>query len=303
MRNDRNMTRHRSKRLVLYCIILIAVSATVSGICLRLISYELQIRAVIAGELNYDELRNIRIKKSKLDRIRDYANDLIMSNPDFKEHPYMNEIGYLTFAMMLSDYDMIKGRVPDKSNFLRGIGRVSRTKKYQELYNCYRAIFADIEYFPVPNMRRDAHRISYEDSWLALRSYGGYRGHEGTDIVAGNNLPGYFPIISITDGVVENLGWLEQGGNRIGIRSKSGGYFYYAHLDSYAPELKQGDTVVAGQLLGFMGDSGYGPEGTKGQFDVHLHLGIYVTIDNIETSVNPYWILRFLEYSRTELLY
>jgi murein DD-endopeptidase MepM/ murein hydrolase activator NlpD len=121
--------------------------------------------------------------------------------------------------------------------------------------------------------------------------------------MASNNLRGFFPIISITDGVVEKMGWLEQGGYRIGIRSEAGGYFYYAHLASYAPELNIGDSVIAGQLLGFMGDSGYGSEGTIGQFDVHLHLGIYVNSeasDSGEMSVNPYCILRILEKNRTK---
>lgn len=39
--------------------------------------------------------------------------------------------------------------------------------------------------------------------------------------------------------------------------------------------IKEGDQVQAGEMLGFMGDSGYGEEGTTGQFPVHLHLGIY----------------------------
>ena len=43
--------------------------------------------------------------------------------------------------------------------------------------------------------------------------------HEGCDIMAGNNERGYFPIVSMTDGVVERIGWLEKGGYRIGIRS------------------------------------------------------------------------------------
>ena len=77
-----------------------------------------------------------------------------------------------------------------------------------------------------------------------------------------------------------NIGWLELGGWRIGITSENGIYYYYAHLDSYAP-LSVGDTVTAGQLLGFMGNTGYSKvEGTKGKFDVHLHFGIYVTDEN-----------------------
>jgi murein DD-endopeptidase MepM/ murein hydrolase activator NlpD len=148
----------------------------------------------------------------------------------------------------------------------------------------------------------DDAKVTYSDSWFAVRTYGGDRKHEGTDLMASNNQAGFFPVISITDGVVEKMGWLEQGGYRVGIRSEAGGYFYYAHFASYAPDLEIGDSVIAGQVLGFMGDSGYGPEGTTGQFDVHLHLGIYVSSDVLgtgEMSINPYWILKLLEKNRT----
>ena len=49
-----------------------------------------------------------------------------------------------------------------------------------------------------------------------------------------------------------------------------------------------------------MGDSGYGAqEGTVGNFPVHLHVGIYLKTDNYEElSVNPYWVLRYLEKRR-----
>lgn len=295
------MKRYKPNWLVLYLVILLMVTASISGKCQKLIKSELQIRDALSKVLNYDEFRDVRIDKKDLDKIRKYTNDFLRSNPHYEAYPYMNDIGYLTYAMLLSDYDLIKGAVPDVTTFSRGIARVSSTYVFQELYQYYRAIFSDIKYFPIPYMGKEAHKVSYEDSWFAPRSYGGNRKHEGTDLMAGNNIRGYFPIISITDGIVEKMGWLEQGGYRIGIRAKSGGYFYYAHLDSYAPGLKAGDQVIAGQLLGFMGDSGYGKEGTKGMFDVHLHLGIYVPSGSLEMSVNPYWILKILEHSKTEL--
>ena len=69
-------------------------------------------------------------------------------------------------------------------------------------------------------------------------------------------------------------------------------------------EWRPGDTVHAGELLGYMGDSGYGEPGTTGQFPVHLHLGIYIrTEHHDELSVNPYWILRYLEKYRTRASY
>ena len=79
-------------------------------------------------------------------------------------------------------------------------------------------------------------------------------------------------------------------------------YFYYAHLDSYA-ELEKGDPVKAGDLLGYMGDSGYGEEGTTGEFPVHLHLGIYLKEGTEEISVNPYPVLRYAENARIKCVY
>ena len=77
------------------------------------------------------------------------------------------------------------------------------------------------------------------------------RRHEGIDIIASVNQRGIYPIVSMTDGTIQNLGWLELGGYRIGILAPGGAYFYYAHLDSYAP-LTEGQQVHAGDLLGYM---------------------------------------------------
>ena len=139
--------------------------------------------------------------------------------------------------------------------------------------------------------------MSFEDSFGDGRSYGGKRKHEGTDIIPSMKERGYFPVASICEGTVASLGWLELGGWRVGIQSKYGGYYYYAHLDSYAEGLKEGNTVRAGELLGFMGDTGYGKkEGTRGKFIVHLHFGIYIDIDGKEVSVNPYPVLNYLKH-------
>lgn len=159
----------------------------------------------------------------------------------------------------------------------------------------YRNVMREIQYFPVAKSTRDASlTVSYVDSWQAERNYKGRSGHEGTDIMASENVRGLYPIVSMTDGTVSNLGWLEKGGYRIGITSDSGTYYYYAHLDSYA-DIKEGDSVKAGEFLGYMGDSGYGEEGTKGKFAVHLHVGIYTYNEEMEISVNPYYALLKLE--------
>lgn len=175
-----------------------------------------------------------------------------------------------------------------------------KSQKTQDIVKMECAVWKDLKYFPVPLPEaKEEMDTSFENSWMFSRTFGGERGHEGTDIMASLNERGRYPILSMTDGVVEKIGWLKLGGYRIGIRSPSGGYYYYAHLYDYAEGLKEGDTVKAGQLLGFMGDSGYGEEGTVGQFAVHLHVGIYVNDQNdSDMSLNPYWVLKWLEPQR-----
>ena len=179
--------------------------------------------------------------------------------------------------------------------------------KRQEEWSNYieytEAIWNDLKYFPVPESTTDSKMtVSFTNSWMAERTYGGKRGHEGTDIMAAQNVAGIYPVVSMTNGIVRSKGWLEKGGYRIGIEAPSGAYFYYAHLDSYA-SVEIGDTIQAGALLGFMGDSGYGEEGTTGKFAVHLHVGIYIYPEGQEMSVNPYWVLRYLENRRVKCAY
>ena len=155
-------------------------------------------------------------------------------------------------------------------------------------------ILYDMEYFPVPHSSKTEQWVNYVNSWNYERTYKGNRTHEGTDICADINKDGLYPVVSVCDGTVTNVGWLELGGYRIGITSANKIYYYYAHLDSYAKAYKAGDIIHKGELLGYMGSTGYSKvEGTSGKFQTHLHFGMYVT-DNSgnEVSINPYWILK-----------
>lgn len=166
-----------------------------------------------------------------------------------------------------------------------------KEEEFLLLVECYRAVWEDVKYFPVAGKN-----FSFENTWLAPRDYGGERFHEGTDLFGQVKESGYYPVVSMTDGTVEQKGWLPLGGYRIGIRSPEGGYFYYAHLASYEKDFKTGEQVSAGDILGYMGNTGYGAEGTAGKFPVHLHLGIYITTPfQEEMSVNPYWLLKIFE--------
>ena len=175
---------------------------------------------------------------------------------------------------------------------------------WSEFAAACRAVWDDAVYFPVAEAanRTDA-KVTFEDSWMFGRSYKGDRGHEGTDIMASVNERGLYPVVSMTDGTVRSKGWLELGGWRLGIETEQGAYFYYAHLDSYA-QIEEGDAVKAGDLLGYMGDTGYSTvEGTTGNFPVHLHLGIYLYPGGREISVDPYGVLKYVEDRRISWIF
>ncbi len=158
-------------------------------------------------------------------------------------------------------------------------------------------IYGELMCFPIPESENTENlSYNYVDSWMAERTFGGDRQHEGCDIMMSENQRGIYPVVSMTDGVIENIGWLKLGGYRIGIRSESGVYYYYAHMESYAENIKQGTQVEAGEFLGFAGDSGYGSEGTTGQFAVHLHVGIYIPdSEGGDHAIDPYPFLQYAE--------
>lgn len=110
------------------------------------------------------------------------------------------------------------------------------------------------------------------NTWGAARSEG--RTHEGIDIFAPRNTQ----VLAATRGIVMRRGWNRLGGRTISILGPGGQSHYYAHLEEY-DDPKVGDWVEAGDVIGYVGDSG-NAQGTP----PHLHYGIYER----GGAVNPY---------------
>ena len=113
------------------------------------------------------------------------------------------------------------------------------------------------------------------------------------------------PIIAVESGVVTALGWNQYGGWRIGISSFDGKrYYYYAHLRQnypYAEGLEEGSVVTAGDVIGYMGHTGYSTtENVNNIKIVHLHWGLQLIFDesqkegNNEIWIDVYPLTRFL---------
>ena len=141
------------------------------------------------------------------------------------------------------------------------------------------------------------------------RSFGFKRKHLGNDLMGGLGTP----IVAVEGGVVEALGWNRYGGWRIGVRSfDSKRYYYYAHLQKdhpFAEGLEVGDTVQAGDLIGFMGRTGYSDKENVNNIEtVHLHFGMELIFDesqkecNSEIWINVYDIVRLLSSHRSTVV-
>lgn len=149
---------------------------------------------------------------------------------------------------------------------------------------------------------------SHCDDFGVARSFGFNRKHLGNDLMGSLGTP----VVAVEGGVVEAMGWNRYGGWRIGIRSfDSKRYYYYAHLQKdtpFAPGLKEGDIVEAGDLIGFMGRTGYSDKENVNNIEtVHLHFGLELVFDesqkecNSEIWIDVYNIVRLLSSHRSSI--
>ena len=146
------------------------------------------------------------------------------------------------------------------------------------------------------------------DDFGVSRSFGFQRKHLGHDMMGSLGTP----IVAVEGGIVEAMGWNRYGGWRIGIRSfDSKRYYYYAHLQKdtpFAPGLSEGDIVQAGDLIGFMGRTGYSDKENVNNIEtVHLHFGMQLIFDESQKEclseiwIDVYDIVRLLNDHRSSV--
>lgn len=147
------------------------------------------------------------------------------------------------------------------------------------------------------------------DDFGTSRSYGYRRQHLGHDLMGQVGTP----VIAVESGYVEAIGWNQYGGWRLGIRSfDKKRYYYYAHLRKnypYHKSLKEGSIVQAGDVIGYLGRTGYSrTENTNNIDEPHLHFGLQLIFDesqkegNNEIWVDCYELVKFLSMNRSETL-
>jgi murein DD-endopeptidase MepM/ murein hydrolase activator NlpD len=107
---------------------------------------------------------------------------------------------------------------------------------------------------------------AFGNTFGAFRADVAGKWHHGEDLVA----PFGTPLLAVADGTLFSVGWNDIGGWRLWLRDGSGNEFYYAHLSAYSPLAIAGRRVKAGDVLGFLGDSGDADGGVP-----HLHFEIH----------------------------
>jgi len=133
---------------------------------------------------------------------------------------------------------------------------------------------------------------SHYDDFGNSRSYGYRRSHLGNDLMGSIGTP----VVAVEGGTVENIGWNQYGGWWHGIRSTDGKRsYYYAHLRKdrpYAEGIEKGVTVKPGQVIGYIGMTGYSTkENVNGMNVPHLHLGMQLIFDESQKEgENQIWL-------------
>lgn len=151
--------------------------------------------------------------------------------------------------------------------------------------------------------------FSHFDDFGASRSYGYARPHLGHDMMCAIGTP----VIAVESGKVEIMGWNQYGGWRIGIRSfDNKRYYYYAHLRQNKPfksDLKEGDIVKAGDVIGYVGRTGYSKKENVNNIEQsHLHIGIELIFDESQKEcdneiwINLYAITKLLEKNKSSVI-
>jgi len=123
---------------------------------------------------------------------------------------------------------------------------------------------------------------SFIDSWGYPRMVGTeyQHGHQGVDVMAAFGTPLY----AVERGFITRVGTDVLGGTKLWLKGQSGTYYYYAHLAAYAEGMVEGALVNAGDVVGFVGDTGNASGGAP-----HLHFQVH---PGGGEPVNPYGLLK-----------
>ena len=217
----------------------------------------------------------------------------------------------LPFDELLSIYSLENNFFPNKSSIENEneieqnliINYNQLKKKYnhhiiEQYSSMFKNILSEIKYFPITSDICSENDLPYifGDNWEQIYND---KIPPGCDIFDRENISGHIPIVSITDGKIENINWDDSLGYNISIITDNGNKYLYCHLEKFAENLEKDNKIEAGQLLGYMGNT---KKEAEHKF-VHLHLCINpkVNFAGKDFFINPYLFLRLIEAQKISL--
>ena len=133
---------------------------------------------------------------------------------------------------------------------------------------------------------------SFSDTFGAPRMFGTSYAHlhQGTDIFAASGTP----LVAVERGVVFSMGSDVLGGTKLWLQGASNTKYYYAHLSAFAEGMESGKVVAAGDVVGFVGNTG-----NAATTPAHLHFEVH---PNGGPAVNPYPLLKIVDDAQKQLV-
>ena len=180
-------------------------------------------------------------------------------------------------ATLANDLAVAKGELANLTAMAAAVAQDVINKTVEvEAYRAGAQVYVNGFVFPV------AGEVEFIDSWGYPRMSGtsSAHWHQGTDIMS----PMGTPLIACESGTLTKIGPAGLGGNRLWVIGDSGTEYYYAHLSAFAAGAVEGKRVNAGDVVGFVGNTGNAAGGPR-----HLHFEVHPGGGN---AVNPYPLLK-----------
>lgn len=276
----------------------------------------------VNSERDFIKWVDFNVQSQTLAKVYDYD---IKSYKNVIHYDFIKMLAYLTsqngnkfnYKKDMANLDKLIKRLNNNETMEDIIGNNKYYKYYMEAYS---AIFAeyigyytengtDVYYglktfFPFAK----GYWLSEGDDFGNSRNFGFKRMHLGHDMFGSVGTP----IIAVEGGLVTELGWNRYGGWRIGIRSfDTKRYYYYAHLRKDKPYVNgicKGSTITAGQVIGYLGVTGYSSKENKNmKTNPHLHFGLQLIFDksqedgNGEIWIDVYPLCKFLSRNKASV--
>ncbi|MFI5044021.1 MAG: peptidoglycan DD-metalloendopeptidase family protein [Acidimicrobiales bacterium] len=180
-------------------------------------------------------------------------------------------------AALANDLAVAKGDLANLTAMAAAVAQDVINKTVEvEAYRAGAQVYVNGFVFPVTG------EVEFIDSWGYPRMMGtsSAHWHQGSDIMS----PMGTPLVACESGTLTKIGPAGLGGNRLWVKGDSGTEYYYAHLSAFAEGSVEGKRVNAGDVVGFVGNTGNAAGGPS-----HLHFEVHPGGGN---AVNPYPLLK-----------